>query len=143
MHIKGKSFTVVDIPGHSYAKESFLVRLGEAKSLVFVIDATNINSIPAVADFLYNILISRSYQQFKTPTLLALNKQDCTNAFKRVDFELFLSREMEKLKKSRKAVQDQREGVNDSLKVFLYCIFRSTMKVSSRWTPTDTSRSVR
>jgi hypothetical protein len=49
--------------------------------------------------------------------LIALNKQDVPSSFKSADFELFLSREMEKLKKSRRAVQDNREGINDNLKV--------------------------
>ncbi|CAD8198195.1 unnamed protein product [Paramecium octaurelia] len=57
-----------------------------------------------------------SIQKSRIPILIVLNKQDKEKAYKAPDFEMFLSREIEKIKKSRKEVQEQRENTNDRIR---------------------------
>ncbi|CAD8107652.1 unnamed protein product [Paramecium sonneborni] len=107
---------VVDVPGNNYQKEQFLNKIQEAKKIILVTDSSETSQIGATAAILYNILISIPFQKSKIPILIVLNKQDKEKAYKAPDFEMFLSREIEKIKKSRKAVQEQRENTNDRIR---------------------------
>ncbi|CAD8188670.1 unnamed protein product [Paramecium octaurelia] len=111
-----QSVIVVDVPGNNYQKEQFLNKIQEAKKIILVTDSSETSQIGATAAILYNILISIPFQKSKVPILIVLNKQDKEKAYKAPDFEMFLSREIEKIKKSRKAVQEQRENTNDRLR---------------------------
>ncbi|CAD8108136.1 unnamed protein product [Paramecium sonneborni] len=104
---------VVDVPGNNYQKEQFLNKIQEAKKIMLVTDSSETSQIEATAAILYNILISIPFQRSKILILIVLNKQDKEKAYKAPDFEMLLSREIEKIKKSRKQFKKKKENTND------------------------------
>jgi signal recognition particle receptor subunit beta len=70
------------------------------------------------AELLYDILSNLTVLSEKTPILVACNKQDLQFARKATMVEIDLEKEMEKLRKVRKAIQDEstKMGYLESLK---------------------------
>ncbi|KRX03919.1 P-loop containing nucleoside triphosphate hydrolase [Pseudocohnilembus persalinus] len=114
--VDNSNVPIIDIPGHNYTKTHYLKELKYARVIIIVVDATNQESFANCASYLYNILIQKEYQDRQIPILLALNKSDAPKALKLADFEHLFNKEMERVKKSKKAINDESEDIDDYIK---------------------------
>ncbi|KAM3140361.1 hypothetical protein pb186bvf_007521 [Paramecium bursaria] len=113
---KNLQVPISDVPGTNYQKEQFLGKISQAKKIILMIDSSQIQQIHPSAEFLYNILIQNDYLRKRIPILIVLNKQDHPKSFKAPDFEQLLNKQIESIKKSRKAIQESRENITDKIK---------------------------
>ena len=95
--IKGKTYTLLDIPGHTYYQEAILEHLGSCKGVVLLVDSTDKPSFKRAAEILYEILGSGQ----PTNILVFCNKQDQQFAKKTLIIESDLSTEIERLRQTK------------------------------------------
>jgi len=79
----------------------------EAKAVVLVVDSKEKDRFGEAADILYEILNNINVLSERTPILVACNKQDLQFAKKGTLVEIELEKEIEELRKVRKATQDE------------------------------------
>ncbi|EAR83027.2 signal recognition particle receptor beta subunit (macronuclear) [Tetrahymena thermophila SB210] len=113
---ESKKISFVDVPGHNYTKHKFINELGAARGIIFLIDSSNLNSYGNSVDYLYHIMIQKVFQDKEIPVLLCANKADQPKALKLKDFEYQVVKEFEKVKRSKKAIQEEE---NDQIEDYL------------------------
>jgi len=99
----------VDVPGHHHLRNIFFDRLNEAKGIILTVDSSDKSSLPGVADYLYKLIINPIYRNNEIQTLIVLNKQDLATARRINIIEEELANEIEKLKVSKRAIQEETE----------------------------------
>eukprot|EP00270_Netrium_digitus_P002859 TRINITY_DN13227_c0_g1_i4.p1 TRINITY_DN13227_c0_g1~~TRINITY_DN13227_c0_g1_i4.p1 ORF type:complete len:194 (+),score=44.73 TRINITY_DN13227_c0_g1_i4:54-635(+) len=81
-----KAVHLVDVPGHPRLRAKVEEALGQARALVFVIDALDfMPNLRQNAQFIYDVLRKRTVAQRRIPILVACNKTDKVTAHS-VDF---------------------------------------------------------
>lgn len=108
--VDGQVRTVVDVTGDMHSKEEFLSNLIRATKIVLVVDGANTQSFGATAELLYRISTSKVFQDNAPDILIALNKSDRAEFVGERMFKKQLEDEIERIKLSRKAMIEDREG---------------------------------
>ena len=98
-----KALNVVDVPGHYHFKERLNLALEEAKAIILVVDAKEKDKFGEAAEILYEILNNLTVLSSRVPVAIACNKQDLQFAKKAATLEAELEKEIEELRKVRKA----------------------------------------
>nr|XP_047132780.1 signal recognition particle receptor subunit beta isoform X1 [Hydra vulgaris]XP_047132781.1 signal recognition particle receptor subunit beta isoform X1 [Hydra vulgaris] len=101
----GKTWQVVDLPGHERVRAKFLYKHKDgARGIIFVIDSVNFpRELRDVAEFLYDVLANRTMQKNKVSILIACNKQDMPTAKSSQVIKLQLEKELTTLRQTRSA----------------------------------------
>lgn len=108
--------TVVDVTGDMHSKEEFLANIGRAIKIILLVDGANPQSFAATAELLYRISTSKVFQEREPDLLIALNKSERAEYVGEKMFKKQLEDEIERIKLSRKALIEDREGEEDFLR---------------------------
>jgi signal recognition particle receptor subunit beta len=100
-----KSIPIVDFPGHPRLRTQLMESLSSAKKIVFVIDASNIQShVRVAAEFLYD-LFTNPLMDNGPSVMVACNKSDVAGARPPARVKLALQQEIEKIRKTRQTLE--------------------------------------
>jgi len=100
-----KPLPIVDFPGHPKLRSQLPDVLGRAKKIVFVIDASNVQTkIRDAAEFLYDIF-TNPLMDNGPPILIACNKSDVPGVRPPARVKLALQQELEKIRKTRQSLE--------------------------------------
>jgi len=101
----GKSWNVVDIPGHERVRAKYLHKHKDrARGVVFMIDSVNFpREMRDAAEYIYDILAIRTMKKNKCSILIACNKQDQTTAKSCEVVKIQLEKELNNLRQTRSA----------------------------------------
>ncbi|XP_057316041.1 signal recognition particle receptor subunit beta-like [Hydractinia symbiolongicarpus] len=101
----GKSWNVVDVPGHERVRAKHLHQNKDrARGVIFLIDSVNFpREIRDVAEYIYDIMVIRTMQKNKASILIACNKQDMTTAKSCNVIKVQLEKELNNLRQTRSA----------------------------------------
>ena len=124
-----KKLSVLDIPGHFHFREQLKDTCEIAKAIIIVIDSKEkyLSSILPIrekyaeaAEILYDIINKVTLLDHKVAVLVACNKQDLQFAKKLTSVESELEKEIEELRKVKRATQvdevNQKIGYLEDLK---------------------------
>lgn len=95
--------TVVDVPGHYHFKDRLNDVLDEAKAIVVVVDSKEKDKLGEAAEILYEILNNLTVLSEGVPIVVACNKRDLQYSKNATFIEAELEKELEELRKVRKA----------------------------------------
>ena len=104
---EGKKVRVLDVPGHYHFKEQLLASLEDAKAIILLVDSKDKDKYPEAAEILYEILNNIVVIGDHVSIMVACNKQDLQFAKKAVNIESELEKEIEELRRVRRATQDE------------------------------------
>ena len=99
----------VDIPGHFNFRERIQELLESSAGIILVVDSKDKTKHSEAAEILYDIINNIGVLDAKTPILVACNKQDQQFARKSNQIQAELEKEIEELRKVRKATQDDQD----------------------------------
>lgn len=101
----GKSWNLVDVPGHERVREKhFYKHKDNARGVVFLIDSVKFpRQIRDVAELMYDLLANRTMQRNKPSILVACNKQDQPTAKSYNVIKAQLEKEINNLRLTRSA----------------------------------------
>merc|ERR1712150_88572 len=101
----GKSFKVVDLPGHERLRAKFLYKHKDgARGIIFVIDSVNFaREARDCAEVMYDMFASKTMKSNKVSILVACNKQDVPMAKASGVVKSQLEKELNALRKTRSA----------------------------------------
>eukprot|EP01041_Mallomonas_annulata_P006641 gene6641-13451_t len=99
------SFPIVDFPGHPKLRTQLSDLLSRAKKIVFVVDASKVQSqVRDAAEFLYD-LFTNPLMDNGPPMMIACNKSDVAGARPPARVKLALQQELEKIRKTRQSLE--------------------------------------
>eukprot|EP00607_Mallomonas_marina_P009604 CAMPEP_0182421446 /NCGR_PEP_ID=MMETSP1167-20130531/6860_1 /TAXON_ID=2988 /ORGANISM="Mallomonas Sp, Strain CCMP3275" /LENGTH=234 /DNA_ID=CAMNT_0024598617 /DNA_START=142 /DNA_END=846 /DNA_ORIENTATION=+ len=101
----GKTLPVIDFPGHPRLRSQLSDTLRRAKKIVFVVDASNVQSqVREAAEYLYDIF-TNPIMDDGPPMLIACNKSDISGVRPPARVKLALQQELEKIRKTRQSME--------------------------------------
>jgi len=101
----GKSFKVVDLPGHERLRAKYLYKHKDgARGIIFMVDSVNFSrEVRGAAEFLYDVFANKTMLKNKVSILIACNKQDVPTAKSCTVIKSQLEKELNALRKTRSA----------------------------------------
>jgi len=101
----GKSFKVVDLPGHERLRAKYLYKHKDgARGIIFMVDSVNfVREVRDAAEFLYDVFANKTMMKNKVSILIACNKQDVPTAKSCTVIKSQLEKELNALRKTRSA----------------------------------------
>lgn len=104
---KIKPVHLVDVPGHPRLRSKLDEFLPQAAGIVFLVDASDFLAKYSLAsEYLYDILTGANVIKKKIPVLICCNKSDQMSAYTEDYIRKQLEKEIDKLRKLRKAVSE-------------------------------------
>ena len=106
-----KQLPVIDYPGHPRLRSLLYSKyLERAKQIVFMVDASNVQGqAREAAEFIYDLFTNPVIDNIKQFTIVC-NKKDVGNARPHSRIKLTLQQELEKIKKTRKSLEESEDG---------------------------------
>jgi len=98
-----KETRILDIPGHVNFRSYVYQELENAKSVIFMIDASKRENVYDSASFLYELFIQKKFTSMKTPMLIVSNKRDLEKSIDKKELKEELIKEIERLKLSKRS----------------------------------------
>jgi signal recognition particle receptor subunit beta len=114
-----KRLHVVDIPGHFHYREQLHQTLdSQPKCILLLLDSKDKGRFPDVADLLYDILNNLTILSSRVPIVVVCNKQDLQFAKKAAIVEGEIEKEIEEVRKVRRAqrAEDEKQRYIDTIK---------------------------
>lgn len=101
----GKSFKVVDLPGHERLRAKYLYKHKDgARGIIFMVDSVNfVREVRDAAEFLYDVFANKTMMRNRVSILIACNKQDVPTAKSCTVIKSQLEKELNALRKTRSA----------------------------------------
>jgi len=117
----GKSWNLVDLPGHERVRAKHLYKHKDsARGVVFLIDSVKFpKEIRDVAELMYDLLANRTMKHNKARILVACNKQDQVTAKSCNVIKTQLEKEITNLRKTRSAALRDIEQHSSSKNAFI------------------------
>ena len=87
---------------------------GCPKAIILMVDSKDKNKLAEASEILYDIINNLNVLEAKTPILVACNKQDLQFAFRATRIQQEFEKEIEEIRKVRKATQDDLDTNQDT-----------------------------
>ena len=100
-----KRLAVVDVPGHFHFRDQLVDSVEVAKAVVVLVDSKEKEKFGETAEIIYEIINKVALLDRPVPVVVACNKQDLQFAKKATAVESELEREIEELRKVKRATQ--------------------------------------
>jgi signal recognition particle receptor subunit beta len=98
-----KVLNIIDVPGHYHMMERLNEAIDDSKSIILMLDSKEKEKFREAAEILYEILNNLTVLSERTPIVIACNKQDLIFAKKATTVEVELEKEIEELRRVKKA----------------------------------------
>jgi signal recognition particle receptor subunit beta len=110
-----KKVSCIDLPGHFNFRARLHESVETAQAIILVLDSKDRNKIPEAAEILYDILNNITVLDRKVPILVVCNKQDLQFAKRATQLELEVERDIEEIRKVRRATIDDQDTAKEQV----------------------------
>lgn len=117
LDVAGAPRPLTDFPGHQRLKAKAMQEVKAARCVVYLIDSTEKQQIRDAAEQLYDLLTYQELIDRRTPILVCASKRDLPTSRKETQVEDELTREIERMRKSRLQTLDGEDAADHFLGV--------------------------
>jgi small GTP-binding protein len=115
--ISGKEMRIgaIDIPGHYNFRSKINECVSTTKGIILVIDSKDKSKFSEASEILYDVINNNSVLENRTPILIFCNKSDLQFSRKATQIEAELEKEIEEIRKVRKATMDDQDTAKENV----------------------------
>jgi small GTP-binding protein len=103
----GKSYKVIDFPGHRRVRGRLTPLLNRAAGIVFVVDSTSVAAdLTYIAEFMMELFLDSNVRAMRPPLLVLCNKSELAGAKSPKAVKPLLEKELAQLQETRSALEE-------------------------------------